>query len=307
MGLICRGSVRTWCEHLFVSEETKLRIEEFLLAGRKRSEIAREVGVSPSTVTRWARFLGFPDVRPRQSKTDWAAVQAHYDLGHTIDECRALFFFTFGAWDKAVARGEIQPRARSDRQLSRSTRDDVQDLLARGQCQNEIARNLGLSKSTVAYHVRKLGKKADPRFARRHDWEAVQHAIDRDGLSMRMCLEKFDISRDTWYRAIKRGNLIAPPAIIPLDELLVVGRKTSRGHVKQRLIGAGLKEERCESCGLTEWLDKPIGLQLHHINGNGLDNRIENLSLLCGNCHAQTDTWGGKNKKTKRKARLTLF
>jgi Trp operon repressor len=290
-----------------VSEETKLRIEELLLAGWKRSEIAREVGVSASTVTRWARFLGFPDLRPRPSNTDWTAVQAHYDQGHTIDECRVLFSFTFGAWDKAVSRGEITPRPRGDRQLARSTRDEVEDLLACGQSQNEVARTLGLSKSTVAYHARSLGKKADPRFARRHDWEAVQAAIDRDGLSMRKCLEKFEISRDTWYRAVRRGDLVPPPALIPLEELLVVGRRTSRSHLRHRLHDAGLKEKRCESCGLTEWLGKPIGLQLHHVNGDGLDNRLENLQVVCGNCHAQTDTWGGKNKNKRQWASLTLF
>lgn len=288
-----------------MTEEVKLRIEELLLAGWKRSEIARDVGVSASTVTRWARFLGFGDLRPRPSATDWVQVQAHYDLGHTIDECRDRFGFTYGAWDKAVARGEVTPRPRNRQQLAGSTRDDVRDLLARGLCQNEVARTLGLSKSTVAYHVRKLGHKADPRFARRHDWEQVQEAID--GLSMRKCLEKFEISRDTWYRAVKRGDVIPPPSVIPLDELLVVGRTTSRGHLKKRLIDAGLKEERCERCRLTEWLGKPIGLQLHHVNGNGLDNRIENLEILCGNCHAQTDTWGGKNKNRRRRARLTLF
>lgn len=59
---------------------------------------------------------------------------------------------------------------------------------------------------------------------------------------------------------------------------------------------AGLKGPGYEACGLTEWPSDPISLELHHINGDGQDNRLENLTLLCPNCHSQTDTWGGRNK-----------
>jgi len=41
-------------------------------------------------------------------------------------------------------------------------------------------------------------------------------------------------------------------------------------------------------------------MELHHLNGDGQDNRLENLQLLCGNCHAQTDNWGGRGVKRLR-------
>jgi 5-methylcytosine-specific restriction endonuclease McrA len=64
--------------------------------------------------------------------------------------------------------------------------------------------------------------------------------------------------------------------------------------VAGRARNAGLKVERCERCGLTEWLGAPICIELHHRNGDGRDNRPENLELRCPNCHSQTDNWGGR-------------
>lgn len=53
---------------------------------------------------------------------------------------------------------------------------------------------------------------------------------------------------------------------------------------------------KCECCGNTEWNGQPIPLQVHHIDGNHYNNEISNLQLLCPNCHAQTDSYCGKNK-----------
>lgn len=64
--------------------------------------------------------------------------------------------------------------------------------------------------------------------------------------------------------------------------------------LKQRLIKCGLKESKCEICGVTEWNGKPINLELHHINGDRTDNRLENLQILCPNCHSQTDNFRSK-------------
>ncbi len=71
--------------------------------------------------------------------------------------------------------------------------------------------------------------------------------------------------------------------------------------MKSRLMLAELKPPFCDSCGLEEWQGRPISLELHHINGDGYDNRLENLQLLCPNCHSQTDTWGGRNKGRGRR------
>jgi 5-methylcytosine-specific restriction endonuclease McrA len=74
-----------------------------------------------------------------------------------------------------------------------------------------------------------------------------------------------------------------------------------RGGRKKRLIDEGIKEKRCEQCGITHWRGQKLSIQLHHKNGDGTDNRIQNLEMLCPNCHSQTDTYGGRNGHRRRK------
>ncbi len=84
----------------------------------------------------------------------------------------------------------------------------------------------------------------------------------------------------------------------PLDKILVENstyRTTSR--IKQKLLDEGIFIRKCYKCKNTDWMGLNIPLELEHINGNNTDNRIENLTLLCPNCHAQTPTHAGKNKR----------
>ena len=81
--------------------------------------------------------------------------------------------------------------------------------------------------------------------------------------------DNFDYSRFTYGKKIKSSQAV--DAIIAL-----------RGH-------------KCEVCGLTEWMDKPIPLEVHHIDGQELNSELGNLLLTCPNCHALTDNYRGRN------------
>ncbi|HWO70002.1 MAG TPA: HNH endonuclease signature motif containing protein [Actinomycetota bacterium] len=98
-----------------------------------------------------------------------------------------------------------------------------------------------------------------------------------------------------WSRGVR---VPYPPRARPLAELLVEGTLRKTSHLKRRLIAEGVKPPRCERCGLERWNEGPIPLELDHINGRRDDNRLENLRLLCPNCHAQTPTYRGRNIAT---------
>ena len=179
------------------------------------------------------------------------------------------------------------------RPTGRNLSGEVERLHAAGLSGAAIGRELGISRSTVAYHLRKLGHEPDSRFSRRYDWAAVQ-AFHNEGHTARECFLRFGISSQSWHAARKLGDLVKRPAGMAIEELLAAPR--NREHLKRRLQAAELLPRHCEHCGLNEWRGKPLSLQLHHINGDKHDNRLENLEILCPNCHSQTDTWGGKNK-----------
>lgn len=95
-------------------------------------------------------------------------------------------------------------------------------------------------------------------------------------------------------QAHNRGQKF-PGRAAPLEEVLVAGKLTSTVTLKQRLLEAGLLARECAICERDEWNDEPIPLELDHINGDRTDNRLENLRLVCPNCHAQTPTYRGRN------------
>lgn len=107
-------------------------------------------------------------------------------------------------------------------------------------------------------------------------------------------------------RHIKRYNDKGVPKKW-LSEVLCENSTGNSYKLKERLIEYGVKKNQCENpkCGITEWCGEPITLELHHINGNHYDNRLENLVLLCPNCHSQTSNFRGKNSNNLLNEKLS--
>jgi hypothetical protein len=161
-----------------------------------------------------------------------------------------------------------------------------------------IASELGISAATVCYHARKLG--FPPRPQRRYDWAEIQAYYD-GGHTYRETKARFGFSSGAWGKAVEAGKLVTRRNVTSLETWLVRHSTVNRQHLKRRLIEAGLKDDSCEECRLRAWRGQPITLELHHINGVRDDNRIENLAILCPNCHSQSDTFGGRNVAAVRR------
>ena len=72
---------------------------------------------------------------------------------------------------------------------------------------------------------------------------------------------------------------------------------SSRASIRKVIIKENLIEYKCSECNIQTWNNKSLSLHLDHINGINNDNRLENLRFLCPNCHSQTETYTGRNKK----------
>lgn len=147
------------------------------------------------------------------------------------------------------------------------TREEYEDAIRNAKSIAQALRNLGIKDRGGNYRI-------------------IKNAID-----------KYEIDTSHFTGQGWNVNLnFNPNPKTKTEDLLVENSNYNSYKLKKRLISEGYKEKRCECCGLTEWQGKEIPLELHHINGDNNDNRIENLEILCPNCHAQTDNYRGRNK-----------
>lgn len=97
-----------------------------------------------------------------------------------------------------------------------------------------------------------------------------------------------------------RGGNKKTPSKIQLNEILNGDHPHFQTYkLKNRLLKEGLLINACSACGLNTWNNKPINLELDHIDGNRLNHNLANLRILCPNCHSQTDTYRSKKRLQK--------
>ncbi len=95
-----------------------------------------------------------------------------------------------------------------------------------------------------------------------------------------------------YARSDKRPRLHHPIAYYLNDQNYI-----RSNTLKHRLICEGYFEHKCYHCGLTEWLGKTMPIELEHIDGNNQNNHLDNLTILCPNCHTFTPTYKGRNRR----------
>ena len=179
------------------------------------------------------------------------------------------------------------------------TKRRVADLLDCGLNHTQIAQRLGITKHTVAYHARTLGRPADPRFTRRYDWAEIQRYYDQ-GHSVTQCQERFGFARETWNAARRRGAVVARPKSVPLVQLLVVKPEAGgRWNIKRRLLAAGLKEPRCERCGIEDWRASRSSSRCITSTATTATTASRTWRA-CPNCHSQTENFAGRNVGARR-------
>lgn len=177
-----------------------------------------------------------------------------------------------------------------------TTGSKIRSLLLSGHSNREIRKLVGAAGATVSYHARALGLEKGNR--PKYDWLAIQCYIDY-GHTLAEVKDTFGMSGATLTNARKTGKIkYIQKYQMSANELInsIKGKisHNDRRLLRKKLVAEGM-EYKCLGCGISNWNEAPISLELDHMDGDARNNQIANLRLLCPNCHSQTPTWRGRN------------
>lgn len=178
----------------------------------------------------------------------------------------------------------------------------IREMLIGGSSFRVISETLGVAKATISYHARLVGLSKAER--PQYDWLKVQEMFDA-GVTVAGVIKHFGMSRATIDLARGRGRIsyLTRARMSAHEYASDIRGKIAMPHhrrqMRRKLLREGT-EYRCVICGITEWCEKRISLEVDHMDGNTTNNDIPNIRLLCPNCHSQTPTWRGRNVKRPR-------
>ena len=248
-----------------------------------------------------------------------------YGTGNRKTVCKHIALLGLGTehwWTQPPPYFSTAP-SEGTRTGTRRTWTDAQlvELVSSKSNATEVLEALGLSRGSYVYlqeHIKRLGVSTNHWSHLRREWTDAQ-LTESVGLRFSMAAVLVDLGlkgtggnyRSLWGHIKRlglatthwtgqghlRGKTHSWTKKVPLSEVLVENSTFSTTHLSKRLVKEGVLRYECSEpdCLLSAWKGKPISLHLDHKNGVHTDNRLENLRLLCPNCHSQTETYGSKN------------
>ena len=210
-------------------------------------------------------------------------------------------------------------------------KSEILKFYNQGLSYNQIAKQLHVSKSLVGFYVRasiieSKAKEQQEKEEKRKYYEQLvcygaskahnfnqlcvflnKHATNTTIDSLKKIIDKHQVNISHFNKeGLKQQQ---KPKTYTFNEIFKENSTYAPSKLLNKLLYYKVKERKCENCGKTTAFYKgeeyPIPLQVHHINGNRKDHRIENLELLCPTCHALTDNYAGKNIKRIKKQKST--